>query len=167
MADSTDTRALTRLVGARDTGIGLAMVLAPAGTARRLAVGARVLSDWTDAVVLSRTLAGRGTRAKVVGFAVLWGAFCATALVLDQTGDEVPFVSLDGDFYKLVGDFDKRFPEGAPSLREAESFTVEGDWTFGKGVRVVGDVALGASSAQRVEGGTVLSEQDRARDPDG
>jgi UTP--glucose-1-phosphate uridylyltransferase len=87
--------------------------------------------------------------------------------VLDQTGDEVPFVSLDGDFYKLVGDFDKRFPEGAPSLREAESFTGEGDWTFGKGVRVVGDVALGASSAQRVEGGTVLSEQDPARDTDG
>ena len=67
-----------------------------------------------------------------------------TDFVLDQAGDEVPLVSLDGDFYKLVGDFDKRFPEGAPSLREAESFTVEGDWTFGRGVRVVGDVALGA-----------------------
>jgi UTP--glucose-1-phosphate uridylyltransferase len=87
--------------------------------------------------------------------------------VLDQAGEEVPFVSLDGDFYKLVGDFDKRFPEGAPSLREAESFTVEGDWTFGKGVRVVGDVALGASSAQRIDGGTVLSEQDPAQDADG
>ena len=87
--------------------------------------------------------------------------------VLDQAGDEVPFVDLDGDFYKLVGDFDKRFPEGAPSLREAESFTVEGDWTFGKGVRVVGDVALGASSAQRVEGGTVLSEPDPAQGTDG
>ena len=70
--------------------------------------------------------------------------------VLDQAGEEVPFVSLDGDFYKLVGDFDKRFPEGAPSLREADSFTVEGDWTFGPGVRVVGDVALEASSAPRV-----------------
>ena len=34
--------------------------------------------------------------------------------VLDQATDEVPFVDLDGDFYKLVGDFDKRFPEGAP-----------------------------------------------------
>jgi UTP--glucose-1-phosphate uridylyltransferase len=87
--------------------------------------------------------------------------------VLDQAGDEVPFVSLDGDFYKLVGDFDKRFPEGAPSLREAESFTVEGDWTFGKGVRVVGDVALEASSAQRIEGGTVLSEPDPAQGTDG
>ena len=81
--------------------------------------------------------------------------------VLDQAGDEVPYVSLDGDFYKLVGDFDKRFPDGAPSLREADSFTVEGDWTFGRGVRVVGDVALASSAAQRVEGGTVLDEQDR------
>ena len=47
--------------------------------------------------------------------------------VLDQASDEVPFVDLDGDFYKLVGDFDKRFPEGAPSLREATSLVVDGD----------------------------------------
>src|SRR5690606_4962747 len=32
--------------------------------------------------------------------------------VLDQVTDAVPFVELDGDFYKLVGEFDKRFPEG-------------------------------------------------------
>jgi len=81
--------------------------------------------------------------------------------VLDQASDAVPYVSLDGDFYKLVGDFDKRFPDGAPSLREADSFTVAGDWTFGRGVRVVGDVALASSSAQRVDGGVVLEEQDR------
>ncbi|CAM3923840.1 UTP--glucose-1-phosphate uridylyltransferase [Nocardioides zeicaulis] len=80
--------------------------------------------------------------------------------VLDQASDEVPFVQLDGEFYKLVGDFDKRFPEGAPSLREADSLKVAGDWTFGKGVKVVGDVALTSKAAQRVEGGTVLSEQD-------
>ena len=81
--------------------------------------------------------------------------------VLDQANDEVPYVALDGDFYKLVGDFDKRFPEGAPSLREADSFTVEGDWTFGRGVKVVGEVALNATSAKRVEGGTVLDEQEK------
>ncbi len=81
--------------------------------------------------------------------------------VLDQAGDDVPYVSLDGDFYKLVGDFDKRFPDGAPSLRDADSFTVDGDWTFGRGVRVVGDVALASSAAQRVEGGTVLDEQEK------
>ena len=81
--------------------------------------------------------------------------------VLDQAGDDVPYVSLDGDFYKLVGDFDKRFPEGAPSLRSADSFRVEGDWTFGRGVKVIGDVALASKAAQRVEGGTVLDEQER------
>ncbi|HET6167263.1 MAG TPA: UTP--glucose-1-phosphate uridylyltransferase, partial [Marmoricola sp.] len=41
--------------------------------------------------------------------------------VLDQASAVVPFVDLDG-VYKLDGDFDKRFKEGAPSLREAESF---------------------------------------------
>ena len=40
--------------------------------------------------------------------------------VLDQASDEVPYIELDGDYYKLVGDFDKRFPEGAPSLRAAD-----------------------------------------------
>ena len=37
---------------------------------------------------------------------------------LDQAAD-VPFVELDPEFYRLVGDFDQRFPEGAPSLRKA------------------------------------------------
>ena len=77
--------------------------------------------------------------------------------VLDQTSTEVPFVELDDDHYKLVGEFDKRFPDGAPSLKEATSLTVDGDWTFGHGVRVVGEVELEANSAQRVAAGTVLS----------
>ncbi len=77
--------------------------------------------------------------------------------VLDQTSDGVPFVELDDDHYKQVGEFDKRFPEGAPSLKEATSLIIEGDWTFGRDVRVVGDVELEAISAQRVEAGTVLS----------
>ncbi|QBR92341.1 UTP--glucose-1-phosphate uridylyltransferase [Nocardioides euryhalodurans] len=78
--------------------------------------------------------------------------------VLDQTAPNVPFVDLDGSHYKLVGEFDKRFPEGAPSLREATRLTVDGDWTFGRGVRVVGEVDLEATAAQRVEAGTVLSD---------
>ena len=79
--------------------------------------------------------------------------------VLDQVADDVPYVELDGEFYKLVGDFDKRFPEGAPSLQEADvAARSTGDWTFGHGVRVVGDVSLdGAAAAQRVAPG------DRAR----
>ena len=78
--------------------------------------------------------------------------------VLDQVAEELPFVDLDGDFYKLVGEFDKRFPEGAPSMRRAASLKVAGDWTFGPGVKVVGDVELGSKSAQRVEPGTVLGD---------
>jgi len=78
--------------------------------------------------------------------------------VLDQAAEEVPFIDLDGHHYKLVGDFDKRFPEGAPSLRKATALKVTGDFTFGKGVQVIGDVELAASSAQRIEPGTVLAD---------
>ena len=76
--------------------------------------------------------------------------------VLDQATESVPFVDLDTDFYKLVDDFDKRFPEGAPSLRRATSLVVDGDVTFGHGVSVVGDVEITAPSAQRVQASTVL-----------
>jgi UTP--glucose-1-phosphate uridylyltransferase len=75
--------------------------------------------------------------------------------VLDQAAPMIPFVDLDG-VYKLVGDFDKRFKEGAPSLREAESFVVDGDWTFGDNVRIVGKVTLDGERG-RVESGTVLT----------
>ena len=79
--------------------------------------------------------------------------------VLDQAAEEVPYIELDGDYYKLVGDFDKRFPEGAPSLRAASSLRVEGDWTFGRGVRVVGDAALEEKrGAQRVAADSTLGE---------
>ena len=76
---------------------------------------------------------------------------------LTQVAAEVPFVDLDGDHYKLVGEFDKRFPEGAPSLAKASSLRVEGDWTFGHGVQVVGSVELAAKGAQRVPPGEVLA----------
>jgi UTP--glucose-1-phosphate uridylyltransferase len=79
--------------------------------------------------------------------------------VLDKIPDAVPYIELDDDHYKLVRDFDKRFPEGAPSLREATALRVEGDWTFGRGVRVVGDVSLEEKpGAQRIEPGKVLGE---------
>ena len=76
--------------------------------------------------------------------------------VLDQVATEVPFIDLDSDYYKLVGEFDKRFPEGAPSLAKASSLRVAGDYTFGRDVQVVGDVALDSTSAERVEQGAVL-----------
>ncbi|MFT3874118.1 MAG: UTP--glucose-1-phosphate uridylyltransferase [Nocardioides sp.] len=80
--------------------------------------------------------------------------------VMDQASAELPYVDLDGHYFKLIGEFDKRFPEGAPSLRNAASFRVGGDWTFGAGVKVVGDVDLKpGKTAQRVAPGTVLSDE--------
>jgi len=82
------------------------------------------------------------------------------AYVLEQRPEKVPFVDLDGKHYKLVSDFDERFPEGIPSMRRATSLVVHGDWTFDKDVAVVGDVELDAPSdgAGRVEAGTTLGE---------
>ncbi len=82
--------------------------------------------------------------------------------VLDLAAEEIPYVELDTDHYQLVREFDKRFPEGAPSLQKATSFKVGGDWTFGHGVQVVGDVALESSKAERVPGSTVLTATDRS-----
>ncbi|GAA3525815.1 UTP--glucose-1-phosphate uridylyltransferase [Nocardioides daeguensis] len=79
---------------------------------------------------------------------------------LTQVATDVPYVDLDADHYKVVGEFDKRFPEGAPSLAKATALKVEGDWTFGHGVQVVGSVELDAKGAQRVPAGEVLSGSD-------
>jgi UTP--glucose-1-phosphate uridylyltransferase len=54
----------------------------------------------------------------------------------------VPLVDLDSRFYKTIAGFEKRFADGAPSLKSAQRLKVEGDWTFGAGVSVVGDVTL-------------------------
>ncbi len=53
-----------------------------------------------------------------------------------------PTVKLDPKFYKLWPDFAARFPAGAPSLIECESFTVEGDIRFGPGIVAKGRVVL-------------------------
>ncbi|MFT4265289.1 MAG: UTP--glucose-1-phosphate uridylyltransferase [Nocardioides sp.] len=76
---------------------------------------------------------------------------------LDQTVEEIPFVDLDGDYYKVVSDFEKRFPDGTPSLRKAASLTVDGDFTFGRGVQVIGEVELTGAGAQRIDADSVLS----------
>jgi UTP--glucose-1-phosphate uridylyltransferase len=81
-----------------------------------------------------------------------------TDFVLDQISADIPFIDLDGDYYKYVAEFDQRFPEGAPSLKKASSLRVEGDWTFGHGVQVVGDVRLEANGAERVAAETLLAD---------
>jgi UTP--glucose-1-phosphate uridylyltransferase len=53
-----------------------------------------------------------------------------------------PFVTLDRDAYRLLPDFERRFPAGVPSLRRCTSLVVEGDVTFGEDVVVEGDVRV-------------------------
>jgi UTP--glucose-1-phosphate uridylyltransferase len=68
-----------------------------------------------------------------------------------------PFVDLDPKRFKNLADFDARFPAGPPSLREASSLVVRGDWTFERDVTVVGDVELAdGRRPQRVAAGTRL-----------
>ncbi|GIG19726.1 UTP--glucose-1-phosphate uridylyltransferase [Cellulomonas chitinilytica] len=54
---------------------------------------------------------------------------------------EAPFVDLDEDHYKTIAAFDERVP-ATPSLVDASSLRVRGDWTFGSGVVVTGDAVL-------------------------
>lgn len=83
LAETPDSRMLARAIGARDTAIGLAMIAAPAGPARWAATASRVAADWSDAGVFAAGLGGRGTRAKVVGFAAAWGALSLAAGLAD------------------------------------------------------------------------------------
>lgn len=67
---------------------------------------------------------------------------------LRPTTEPLPLVTL-GEHYTTLAAFESRFPHGVPSLRGASSLTVEGDWTFGQDVRVVGDAVLSATSGAR------------------
>jgi UTP--glucose-1-phosphate uridylyltransferase len=68
-------------------------------------------------------------------------------------------VSLDSNWYRLIGDLESRFPHGAPSLIDCEKFTVSGDFRFGKNITLRGDVNMVNTTAQqaRVEDGAVIS----------
>lgn len=69
-----------------------------------------------------------------------------------------PLVDLDKDHYKLIDGFTERFAAGAPSLRDADSLTVRGDWTFGSGVRVEGKAQLTGDGGTVPDGATVGPE---------
>jgi UTP--glucose-1-phosphate uridylyltransferase len=69
-----------------------------------------------------------------------------------------PVVELDRDYFKLIGDFESRFPHGPPSLARCERLVVAGDVLFGRGVVVRGSVAIeNPDPAQlRIEDSAVL-----------
>jgi UTP--glucose-1-phosphate uridylyltransferase len=68
--------------------------------------------------------------------------------------EQPPVVSLDPEYFKLMGDFEPRFPAGPPSLLECERLEVDGDVTFGAGVVVRGSVKV--TGPRRIADGEVL-----------
>jgi UTP--glucose-1-phosphate uridylyltransferase len=56
--------------------------------------------------------------------------------------DQEPVVTLDDDYYRLLPDFERRFPAGPPSLRRCRRLEVEGDVTFGGDVTAIGEVRV-------------------------
>lgn len=70
--------------------------------------------------------------------------------LLQMVPDKACTVSLDPDHYKKINDFEARFPKGAPSLKDATSLTVEGEWTFGADVVAAGDATVSADGAPGV-----------------
>src|SRR5664279_4617495 len=69
--------------------------------------------------------------------------------------DNLPYVELDKRFYRLIDDFERRFPDGPPSLREAERLVVHGDVTFGANVRVRGAVELDVAEPAQIASGSI------------
>ena len=66
------------------------------------------------------------------------------------------YVELDKRYYKLIDDFERRFPDGPPSLRDAERLEVHGDVTFGAGVRIRGAVSLDVDEPTTIDSGAVF-----------
>ena len=72
-----------------------------------------------------------------------------------------PDVTLDSDYYKLMPDFEARFPAGPPSLLRCRRLTVEGDVLFGSDVTVRGTADLRQEGEEqlRIEDGSVLGDE--------
>ncbi|NDG42933.1 MAG: UTP--glucose-1-phosphate uridylyltransferase, partial [Betaproteobacteria bacterium] len=70
-----------------------------------------------------------------------------------------PLAELDGDYFRLIDDFEARFAVGVPSLVDAEHLTVKGDVSFGGDVTVSGVVTVEAAAGEslRIEDGAALS----------
>jgi UTP--glucose-1-phosphate uridylyltransferase len=77
-------------------------------------------------------------------------------IVLSSGRDAPPVIRLDEDFFKMIDDFEARFPSGAPSLRLCDRLTVDGDVTFGSGIIIEGEVVIRAGAKASVPAGSVV-----------
>jgi UTP--glucose-1-phosphate uridylyltransferase len=82
----------------------------------------------------------------------------ASVELAPERGDRPPFVDLDADHFKLLADFDSRFPAGPPSLLGCDRLVVKGDVEFGDDVVIRGSVTVQHKGEGRlhIEDGSVL-----------
>ncbi len=85
--------------------------------------------------------------------------FTADARLVAQR--PAPLVRLDPEHYRLIDDFEARFPAGPPSLIGTDSFTIEGDITFGAGVVAEGEVLLRAEAPEVIPDGSLVTSVGR------
>ena len=78
-------------------------------------------------------------------------------IVLSAGRSEPPLIQLDEKFFKMIDDFEERFPNGSPSLRLCDRLTVEGDVTFGSGITIEGETVVSTNGKAFVPNGTILS----------
>ena len=71
-----------------------------------------------------------------------------TVTLASNAGSGPPAVTLDPLCYRLVDDFELRFPSGAPSLIECESLQIKGDITFSQKISIKGRVKLANEGSQ-------------------
>jgi UTP--glucose-1-phosphate uridylyltransferase len=74
-----------------------------------------------------------------------------------ERNGRLPYVELDKRFYRMLDEFERRFPDGPPSLKAAERFVVQGDVTFHANVVVRGSVEVSSDEPTEVAEGTELS----------
>ena len=69
-------------------------------------------------------------------------------------------IKLDPEYYRKIDQFDERFPEGVPSLKDCESLTIEGDVRFQDRVTINGNVRItNPGPAQAVvKSGTIIDK---------
>jgi UTP--glucose-1-phosphate uridylyltransferase len=75
---------------------------------------------------------------------------------LPERASNLPYVELDKRYYKLIDDFERRFPAGPPSLKLAERLVVSGDVTFGADMIVLGPVSVSVDHPTTLDAGTTL-----------
>ena len=63
---------------------------------------------------------------------------------------EKPVIALDQKYYKLIDQFEERFPYGVPSLLECDELTVNGNIVFGENYKISGNTCLSNNTDQVV-----------------